>query len=80
MTRNEELNLVKILIKENIENALCGLYSTRNLVCDLMETLHQGENFKLDICLNWCYFELFGTTDEEFESVLDYYKSLGGAK
>ena len=78
MTRKEELEKIKEIIKENYKNADCGLYSTRNIVGDIMTNLYKGENFQIDICYFWSYYEVFGTTKEEFDELYNYYDSLGG--
>ena len=79
MTRKEELKKVKEIIKETIDDYSCGIFSTRNIAGDYMETLFDGEYFTLDACFNWAYYELFGTTEEEFKEVSDYYyHELGG--
>ncbi len=76
MTREKELEKVKNIIKEEIENADCGLYNIRNLVGDSMFTIFDGDYFTLDICYNWGYFEIFGTTKEEFMELYKFYDSL----
>lgn len=80
MTRQEELEKVKEIIKENVEeeDIDCGLFSTRNIAGDIMDTLFSGQYFTLDVCYFWAYFELFGTTKEEFEDVENYYHNIGG--
>lgn len=78
MTRKEELEKVKEIIKVTIDDYSCGLYSTRNVVGDCMETMFNGKYFTLDACYNWSYYELFGTTEDEFKEIKDYYNKLGG--
>ena len=75
-TRKEELLKVKKIIKSNIEEAHCGIYSSRNLVGDIMAKIFNGEYFTLDICYGYSYFELFGTTKEEWAEIKEYYKKL----
>lgn len=74
--REKEFIKIKNLIKENYEDASCGLFNTRNIVGDYMSTIFTGKYFTLDICYYWCYFEVFGTTEEEFKELKEFYKSL----
>lgn len=76
MNREEEFNKVKELIKKYYEDGDCGLYNTRNVVGDIMSTLFKGKYFTLDICFYYSYFEVFGTTNEEFEELKNLYKKL----
>ena len=76
MNREKELNLIKELITGLYPSADCGLFNTRNTVGDDMETIYKTELFTLDICYNWSYFEIFGTTDEEFKMLEQFYDSL----
>lgn len=78
MNRIEELEKVKKIIKENYEDAECGMFDTRNLVGDEMFCLYEGKYFTVDICYHWSYFEIFGTTNEEFKELEQYYSDLGG--
>ena len=74
--REKEFKQIKEIIKEWFEYGDCGLYNCRNLMADCMATLFEGEYFTLEICYNWSYFEVFGTTDEEFTELLKYYDNL----
>lgn len=74
MSRKSEFKQVKELIKENIEDARCGLFNTRNVVGDYLETLFDGQYFTLEICYNYGYFEVFGMNDEEYQTLLIYYE------
>ena len=76
MNREEEFNKVKELIKEYYDVGNCGLFNTRNVVGDMMINLFKGKYFILDICFNYSYFEVFGTTDEEFKELEEYYDRL----
>lgn len=78
MERKEELQKVKQIIKENIKDYNCGIFDTRNIAGDFMITLYEGKCFTLDACYDWSYYELFGTTDEEFEEVEEYYNLIKG--
>ena len=78
MKREEEFEKVKELIKKYYNEADCGLYNTRNIVGDSMATIFDGEYFTLDICYNWSYFEIFGTTENEFNELYEIYKKMEG--
>ena len=72
----DKLEIAKRIIKENIEDARCGIFDTRNIVGDTMETLYDSDGLTIDICYFWMYFEVFGLTKEEFMILEGYYNSL----
>lgn len=74
--REKEFKKVKELIKEFYEQADCGIFNTRNIAGDSMMTIFNGEYFTLDICFSWAYFEVFGTTEEEFAELTELYNSM----
>ena len=74
--RKKELEIVKNIIKDNIEYYGCGIFDTRNIAGDSMFTKFQGKYFTLDCCYDYAYYELFGTTDEEFEKIEEYYYKI----
>ena len=78
MEREKELEKVKKLIKKKYKDADCGIYNSRNLVGDPMLGLFEGKYFTLDMCYMYSYFEVFGTTEEEFETLKKFYDELGG--
>lgn len=71
-----KLEIAKRVIKENIEDARCGIFDTRNIVGDTMETLYDSDGLTIDICYFWRYFEVFGLTEGEFMILEGYYNSL----
>lgn len=71
-----KVDLVKNIIKENIEDATCGIYFTRNLVGDRMATLLNGDQIKIDICYEHQYFEVFGLTDREQKEIKEFYYNI----
>ena len=73
MSRN--LKIAKEIIKNHIEDARCGIFNTRNIVGDYMETLYCEDGLQIDICYGYAYFEVFGLGDE-FKELKDYYRSL----
>lgn len=74
--RKKEFRKIKNLIKENYEDASCGLFNTRNAANDNMSTIFTGEYFTLDVCYHWRYFEVFGMTEKEFRELKKFYKNL----
>lgn len=73
-----KIEKAKEIIKENFENAQCGLFNTRNTVGDYMTNIYDNNGLCVDICYNWGYFEVFGLSDTEFSELYKYYESLGG--
>ena len=71
-----KLEIAKKVIAENIDDARCGIFDTRNIVGDFMENIYESENLIIDICYGWAYFEVFGLTDNEFAELEKYYKTL----
>lgn len=76
MSREKEFEKVKELIKEYYDDACCGLYDTRNIAGDYMTNIFRGKYFTLDICYHYEYFEVFGTTSEEFAILKTIYNKL----
>lgn len=70
------LEKAKEIIKANYMKANCGIFDTRNLVGDRMETIYDWDGLTIDICRGWNYFEVFGLTEEEFSELEKYYKKL----
>lgn len=75
---NERVEIVKKIIRENIHDADCGLFCTRNMFGDVMTELYNKNGIKVDICYRYSYFEVFGLNDNELDEVFDYYDSLRG--
>lgn len=73
---NGKLDIAKKIIKENYEDATCGIFDSRNIVGDYMVTIYEDNGLTIDICYNWAYFEVFGLTDEEFKELEQYYGEL----
>ena len=71
-----KLEKAKVIIKENYKDANCGIFNTRNLVGDYMETIYCDGELQIDICRGWAYFEVFGLTDEDFEKLEEFYNEL----
>ena len=74
--RNTEFQKVKDIIREYIDGARYGLYFTRNVVGDPMQTVYVGKVFTVDICRYYGYFEVFGCTRKEEDMLTEYYERL----
>ncbi len=73
---NNKLEIAKKVIKENYADAECGIFDCQNLVGDSMTTIYDEDGLQIDICYGYCYFEVFGLTDEEFAELEEYYEEL----
>lgn len=76
MNRTEEFEKVKQIIKELYPQVSCGMYNTHNWCGDLTASVFSGEYFKVNICCEYEYFEIFGTTDEEWAELKNIYKEF----
>ena len=73
---NKNLKAIKKIIKENIEDANCGLFNTKNIIGDQMFTLYEKDGVTIDICYRYSYFEILGLNEHEFREILKYYYAL----
>jgi len=72
-----KLEIAKEVVRDNWERLDCGIFDTRNVVGDPMETIYEDDDgLVIDACWGYAYFEVFGLTDEEFEALRDYYNEL----
>jgi len=71
-----KLDKVKEVIKENFRLAECGIFNTRNIMGDFMETIYEEDGVTVDICRGWEYFEVFGLSNPEFAELKDFYDTL----
>lgn len=67
------MDKIKEIIKEYIGQAECGIFFTRNFVGDNMHTIYEDENYQVDICYGYEYFEVFGLNWEQQKEIEDYY-------
>lgn len=72
----KEVEKVKEVIKNNIEDASYGIFDCRNIVGDPMETIYDDGGVRIDLCHKWEYFEVFGLTNEEFAEIESFYEDL----
>lgn len=73
-----KLERAKNIIKDNIEDASCGLFNCGNLVGDVMVLLNDDADLTVKICYDYEYFEVFGLSDSEFTKLEEYYDELVG--
>lgn len=71
-----KLERAKMVVKDNYDNAMCGIFSTRNTIGDPMETLYEDSDITIDICRPYKYFEVFGLSEEEFSELEKFYMDL----
>lgn len=69
-----KLEKAKEIIKDNIEDARCGIFDSRNLAGDPMTCIYYENGLQVDICYRHCYFEVFGLSNEEFEDLKNIIK------
>lgn len=70
------LDNAKMIIREHIREAQCGIFDRVILVGDEMSTLYDDGELCIDICYGWNYFEVFGLTKSEFDELKRYYDIL----
>ena len=75
-----KLEKAKEIIKENFDDADCGIFDNRNFVGDPMFTVYESDELTIDICYNYAYFEVFGLSPDEFKELEDYYINLSRNK
>lgn len=82
MTTNQamsvRLEIAKGIICGNYDRAQYGIFDSRNTAGDRMKTIYNNPLMlmKIDICLEFGYFEVFGLLPEEFRELHRYYNSL----
>lgn len=64
------------VIKDNFLDGCHGLFDTRNIVGDPMETIYEKDGVSVDICRGYQYFEVFGLTDDEMYIVGKAYRDM----
>lgn len=70
------LEKAKEIVKAFYRVANLGIFNSRNLVGDAMETIYEGEGLTIDICYHYSYLEVFGLSDAEFEELERFYNSF----
>lgn len=75
-----ELEIAKGIIKELYKYGDCGIYNSRNIVGDQMDTVYHDGKLQIDICYHYSYFEVFGLSGAEFRELELYYNGLSDKK
>ena len=75
--REREFCAVKRTIKHFYNSAKYGIFNRLNVTGDDLRLIYHGTYFNLLICDYYEYFEIFGTTSEEFDELYEFYINLG---
>ena len=73
---NPRLDRAKQVIKDYYNIADCGLFFSRNLTGDQMDTIYNEDGIQIDICYNYSYFEIFGLSYDEQIAMNNFYRDL----
>lgn len=73
---SDKLKKAKAVVKENLNDACCGIFNNRNTEGDYLETIYEEDGLTIDICYGYSYFEVFGLTKEDFDELKRYYDTL----
>ncbi len=65
---------VKEVIKNNIEDALCGIYNNRIHTGAKTEIIYDEAGVRIEMCRYYGFFEVFGLTDKEFTDIKAFYR------
>lgn len=71
-----KLDIAKQIIKEYYDEACCGIYDSRNIAGDPMNSIYDDGELSIDICYYWSYFEVFGLSNGDFTELQKFYDSL----
>lgn len=74
-----KLDIAKRIIKEYYDEAWCGIFASRNIVGDPMNSIYDDGELSIDICYHWSYFEVFGLSNDDFTELQKFYNSLDTA-
>lgn len=70
------MDKIKKIIREYLDKAEYGIFFTHNIVGDYMETIYVDNKYRVDICYDYGYFEIFGLNKNQQEEIRDYYNLL----
>lgn len=70
------LDRIKQVVKDFYPIADCGLFFSRNLIGDQMETIYDEDGIQIDICYYYSYLEIFGLSDDEQKTMKHFYLEL----
>lgn len=78
--KDGRLDFVKKTIETHIDDALCGIFFSRNIAGDPMTHLNKGFGIDIEICYPYEYFEVFGLTASEQDTIKAFYDQLSEAR
>ena len=76
MANDKPLDIAKRIIKKRYKYYDCGIYNTRNIAGDPMETIYKDDSIEILGCYYYSYFEVFGLSNDDFDRLKDYYDGL----
>ena len=62
-------NLRDFIVKMGLKGT--QTFSTRNIAGDSMTTIYDSDGITVDFCQQYNYLEVFGLTDEQYQSLSD---------
>lgn len=71
-----KLETAKEIIKVLYKFGDCGIFNSRNIVGDPMDTIYDDGELQIDICYPYSYFEVFGLSCAEFVELVLFYNGL----
>lgn len=72
----QRFDKLKEVIRDNYNEANCGMFFCRNWIGDPMETIYKDGEVQVDICYRYSYFEVFGLDAEDEDKIGEFYRSL----
>lgn len=75
--RNIELGLIKKIIKKNYKKAPYGIYNYERVEGDKTYLMYSGTYFTLVISYEHGYYEIYNTSNSEYEELKKFYNTLG---
>lgn len=73
-----KLDIAKKIIVEQYKYYPCGIFNSRNIAGDHMNTIYDDNVLCIDVCDDYEYFEVFGLTQKEFDELEKFYDELRG--
>lgn len=77
MERISDLMVAMTVIEANYKRADSGIFNNANKIGDKMDAIYISDTLVILICREWGYFEVFGLSNEDFETLREFYRSLG---
>lgn len=65
----DKMDKLKKFLQEEYPNSQA--FNTRNIAGDSICTVYEEDGITVDYCYYYEYIEIFGLTEEEFESLID---------